>query len=152
MSDQQSGDQQSECQERDTHPGQDESRSRWRGLDALSVWWWHILADRNHRELFWHRSKWRVMIRKSPSFKYKLKKRERCNPLVDWFNTRVSRGAKLRGELVPKLLCSAPKLFIWHTDLRTEESPLSCHQHKSHVRPSPEPHTSYTVPRCWPII
>ena len=89
------------------------SWSRWRGLDALSVWWWHILADRNHRELFWHRSKWRVMIRKSPSFKYKLKKRERCNPLVDWFNTRVSRGAKLRGELVPKLLC-AQTLHLTH--------------------------------------
>ena len=64
-------------------------------------------------ERFWHRSKSRVMIRKSPSFKYKLRKRERCNPLVDWFNTRVSRGAKLRGELVPKLLC-AQTLHLTH--------------------------------------
>ena len=71
VSEQPSGDDQSECQERDksNHPGQDESRSRWRGLDALSVWWWRILADWNHGQIFWHRSKWRVMIRKSLSCK-----------------------------------------------------------------------------------
>lgn len=87
-----------------------------------------------------------------PVNKLSEKERERCSPLVDWFNTRVSRGAKLRGELVPRLLCAQTLHLTHQTWERGAESPLSCHQHKSHVSLSPESHTAATQSQCVDLL
>ena len=74
----------------------------------------------------------------------KLRNRERCNPLVDWFNSILESREALNWDESWCQGWSAPKLFICHIrpGERGEESPLSCHQHKSHVSPSSESQTS----------